>query len=86
MARVLVIHYTDKGKLPLKQLNKDELLKKAGEWLKANPDVKFNGSFANNDGVGICDWEAPSADKVKEAIEALGVPYDTIVEVNQVLP
>ena len=86
MARVLVIHHTDKGRLPLKQLNKDELLNKAGEWLKANPDVKFNGSFANSDGIGICDWEAPSADKVKVAIEALGVPYDTIVEVNQVLP
>jgi hypothetical protein len=86
MARVLVIHYTDKGRLPLRQLNKDELLKKAGEWLKANADVKFNGSFANSDGVGICDWEAPSTDKVKEAIEALGVPYDAIVAVNQVLP
>ena len=86
MARVLVIHHTDKGKLPLKQLNKDELLSKAGEWLKANPDVKFNGSFANTDGVGICDWDAPSTEKVKVAIEALGVPYDTIVEVNQVLP
>ena len=86
MARVLVIHYTDKGRLPLKQINKDELLGKAGEWLKANPDVKFNGSFANNDGVGICDWDAPSAEKVKVAIEALGVPYDTITEVNQVLP
>ena len=86
MARVLVVHYTDKGRLPLKQIDKDELLGKAGEWLKANPDVKFNGSFANSDGIGICDWDAPSAEKVKVAIEALGVPYDTITEVNQVLP
>lgn len=84
--RVLVIHCTDKGKLPLAQLNKDELLVKAGEWLKDNPDVKFNGAFASNDGVGICDWDAPSADKVKEAVEGLGVPYDAIVEVSQVLP
>jgi hypothetical protein len=86
VARVLAIHYTDKGKLPLNRLNKNELLSKAGQWLKANPDVKFNGSFANSDGVGICDWDAPSAGKVKVAIEALGVPYDTIVEVNQILP
>ena len=86
MARVLAIHYTDRGRLPLKQINKDELLSKAGEWLKANPDVKFNGSFANNEGIGICDWEAPGTEKVKTAIETLGVPYDTIVEVNKVLP
>lgn len=84
--RILVLHCTKKGQLPLKQLNKDELLKKAGEWLKANPDVKFNGTFANVDGVGICDWEAPSVKKVEEVIKALGVPYDAIVGVTQVLP
>ena len=86
MPRILVLRCTDKGKLPLKQINKDDLLKKAGDWLKANPDVKFNGTFANDDGMGICDWEAPNAGKVEEAVKALGVPYDTIIQVKQVLP
>ena len=86
MARILVIHYTYQGTLPLAEINKEELLAKAGDWLKANPDVKFNGTFTNGDGVGICDWEAPTIEKVKEAVEALGAPYDTIVEVSQVLP
>jgi hypothetical protein len=86
MARVLVIHYTNKGKLSFSKINQNELLFRAGEWLKANPDVKFNGTFADKNGVGISDWEAPSIAKVKQAVDSLKVPYDTIVEVTKVLP
>lgn len=84
MGRVLVIHCTEKGKLPLAQLNKEETLAKLTELLKANPGISTTGAFTNDDGVGICDWEAPSADKVKEIVDALGAPYDAIVEVKQV--
>jgi len=86
MARVLVIHCTDKGKLPLQQMDRNDLLAKANEWLKANPDVKFNGTFTDGNGVGICDWDAPNKEKVREAVEKLGTPYDQIVEAGQVLP
>ena len=87
MARVLAMHYGT-GRLPpsVVAANKAELLRKAGEFLKANPDVQFHGSFVSDDGVGICDWTAPNAAKVVEALKALGAPYDRVVVVNQVLP
>ena len=87
MARILVIHH-DAGRLPpsVVAANKTELLRKAGDWLKANPDVRFNGTFVNSEGIGICDWDAPSTAKVVEALNALGAPYDDVVMVNQVLP
>ena len=87
MARILVIHH-DAGRLPpsVVSANKAELLRKAGEWLKANPDVQFHGTFVNPQGIGICDWTSPSTAKVVEALKALGAPYDDVVEVAQVLP
>ena len=39
--------------------------------LKEYPDVKFNGTYVDEKGMGICDWEAPNA--VREIVEkALG--------------
>jgi len=67
-------------------LAKNDLLPKASGWLKANPDVKFNGTFTDGNGVGICDWDAPNKEKVREAVKRLGVPYDQIVGIGQVLP
>jgi hypothetical protein len=88
MAKVIVFHYTDKGKLP--KLSKDELngiMKKIYDELKNYPDVKFNGTFVDEDGKGICDWEAPNAEMVNEVIEkVLGQPpADGTIVVKRVL-
>jgi hypothetical protein len=58
MVRVLVIHL--KKKLPkLDEKAKEELMKKAQEVLKNYPGVQFKGTFVDENGIGVCDWEAP---------------------------
>ena len=76
MAKVIVFHYTDKGKLPnLSKDEVDEIMRNIYDELKEYPDVKFNGTFVDKEGRGICEWEAPNADVVKEIIEkVLGEP------------
>jgi len=85
MARVLVIHLNNR--MPkLDEKAKRELLKKAQELLFKYPGVKFNGTFVDDDGVGICDWDAPDAETVERIVRELGAPYDKVVAVKQVLP
>jgi len=87
MVRVFVMRY-NKGKLPPDEITgemKEDIVKKVEDLLKEYPDVKFNGLWVNEDGIGICDWEAPDVDTVKRIVEAVGSPYDDIVEVKKVL-
>ena len=75
MAKVLVFHYTARGKLPKLNPNEiEDVKKKIEEVLKDYPDVKFNGTYVDEEGMGICDWEAPNADVVKEILK-LCTPY-----------
>ena len=75
------------NRLPkLDEAAKQALLKKAQELLARYPGVKFNGSFVDDEGVGICDWEAPDAETVERIVKELGAPYDKVVAVKQVLP
>jgi len=88
MAKIIVFHYTEAGRLP--KLSREELIdirNKFLDVLKDYPDVHFNGTFINENGMGICDWEAPSAEMVKEVVQkALGSPPgDPVIEVKQVL-
>ena len=88
MAKVLVFHYTDKGRLP--KLSPEEIegiKKKLGAEVEKHPDVKFNGTFVDEEGSGICYWEAPNAEVVNEIIkEVLGEPpVDGTAVVKQVL-
>ena len=56
MARVLVFHFTEQGRLP--KLSKDELIgiqNKFLDVLKDYPDVHFNGTYVDENGMGICD-------------------------------
>ncbi len=88
MAKIVVFHYSDEGKLPkLNEYELNELKEKFNEELKNYPDVKFNGTFVDEEGRGICDWEAPDADVVKEVItKVLGEPpADGTIVVKQVL-
>ncbi len=87
MTRVFVMRY-NKGKLPPSTITeemKKEITEKMSEFLKDNPDVKFNGLWVNKEGIGICDWEAPDAETVRKAVEAVGSPYDEVIEVEKIL-
>ena len=56
--------------------------------IEKHPGVKFNGTFVDDQGREICDWEAPSAQVVREIVKAvLGeeAPVDEIVEVKRVM-
>jgi len=76
MAKILVFHYTEKGRLP--KLTKEQLndiSNRIYDELKNYPDVKFNGTFIDEEGRGICDWEAPDTKVVEEIIvNVLGAP------------
>ena len=88
MAKVIVFHYTDEGKLP--PLSSEELTgikKKLDSELKNHPDITFNGTFVDDSGRGFCDWDAPSADAVHKVLKTvLGAPpADGTAVVKQVL-
>ena len=88
MARVFVMRY-NKGKIPPSDLTeemKKDIGEKVGDFLKENPDVKFNGLWVNDDGIGVCDWEAPDAETVRTAVESVGSDYDEVIEVEKVMP
>lgn len=88
MAKILVFHFTEKGRLPKLSKNElDEIVKKFHQVLIDYPDVKFNGTFVDENGMGVCDWEAPNVEVVKEVIKkALGAPpVDPVIEVKRVL-
>ena len=69
MAKVIVFHYTDAGRLPpLSTAELTNLKTKFDSELKKHPDVTFNGTFVDDSGRGICDWDAPSAEVVSDII------------------
>jgi len=85
VVRVIVIHLSNK--MPrLDEKAKEELLKRAQEVLRKYPGVQYKGTFVDEEGVGICDWEAPDAATVEKIVKELGAPYDKVVAVKQVLP
>lgn len=76
MAKVLVFHFTENGRLPaLSKEEADGITSKIAAIIKDYPGVKFNGTFVDENGKGICDWEAPNAQVVNEIVEkVLGAP------------
>lgn len=88
MPKVVVFHFTEKGKLP--KLSKDELKNIRNrflETLKDYPDVTFHGTYVNEEGIGFCDWEAPDANVVKEIVKKVlgSEPVDPTIVVKKVL-
>jgi hypothetical protein len=87
LVKVLVLRH-NKGKLPPSALT-DDFKKQVGgameKYFKENPEVKFNGLWVNEEGVGICDWDAPNTELVKKFIDGVGGSYDEIVAVKKVL-
>jgi hypothetical protein len=85
LVRVLVIHL--RKRMPkLDEKAKGELLSRAQEVLKRYPNVQFKGTFVDDSGVGVCEWEAPDAATVEKIVKELKAPYDKVVAVKQILP
>ena len=88
MAKVLIFHYTKEGRLPkLSKKELEDIVKQLDDVLKDYPEVKFNGTYVDENGMGICDWEAPNANIVKEILKkVLGAPpADPAIVVRRVL-
>ncbi len=88
MVKVIVFHYTDNGRLPKLSKNElNEIMKNIYDELKNYPDVKYNGTYVDNEGKGICDWDAPNAEVVNEILNKVlgGPPMDGAIEVKRVL-
>ena len=91
MVTVIVFHFTEKGLLPTK-LSEEAYrsLRTEIDKVLEDPkykDVYFNGTFVDENGKGVCLWNAPNAEIVKEVIEeVLGCPpVDGAIEVKQVI-
>ena len=88
MAKVIVFHYTDNGRVPKLGKNEfDGIMKNIYDELKNYPDVKFNGTYINEEGKGICDWDAPNVEIVNEIIKKVigESPIDGLAAVERVL-
>ncbi|MEM1604394.1 MAG: DUF4242 domain-containing protein [Zestosphaera sp.] len=87
MPLIVVFHFTDAGRLPkLSEEQRKSIRAKFLEVLKEYPDVTFYGTWVDSEGRGICLWEAPSAEVVKEIVsKVLGSPpTDPVIEVKKV--
>lgn len=84
MPKVIVFHLNEKGRLPKLTPEQGQAIKNSLEKaLQENPQVKYNGTYVNAEGIGICDWEAPDAETVEKIVkEAIGAPYDAVVAVE----
>jgi len=84
MAKFLVMHYTDKGKIsPLTPEQGAEIKKAMEDALAKNPAVKYNGTMWDpSTGIGVCDFDAPTAKDVEDVLAAEGAPYDVVVPVE----
>ena len=88
MARILVFHFTERGRLP--KLTREQLIEIRNKFLdvlKDYPDVHFNGTYVDENGMGICDWEAPNPEVVKEIVQKVlgSPPVDPVIVVKRVL-
>jgi len=82
MVKVFIMRY-NKGRIPPANLTEEmkrDITKKVGDFLKENPDAKFNGLWVNDESIDICEWETPNAEIVRKAVEGMDSPYDEVVE------
>ena len=91
MSKILVMRYAD-GLIPpyyFTEEKKKEIGEKIGAFLVDNPETKLNGLWLDEDGMGMCEWEAPDVETVEKALDAVGMPLcerDEIIEVEKVMP
>lgn len=88
MAKVLVFHFTEQSWIPkFTPQESAEIIGRFYDVLKNYPDVKFNGAYADENGMGIGIWDAPNADLVKEVVMKVtgAPPKDPTIVIRRVL-
>lgn len=88
MAEIIVYHYSEKARVPaLSPQQAKEIRAKFDEVLKDFPGVIFHGVFVNENGQGICRWDAPDVATVVEIVTRVDghPPVDGAVAVKQIL-
>jgi hypothetical protein len=77
MKRFLVFH-----KVPSEMLT-PEKIKEMGSAMRDDPEIKGYRSFINaTEGRGVCVFDAPDSDALGRWLSNLGLPYDSIMEVE----
>lgn len=86
MAKVIVFHLTEVGRLhKLSDEELKNLRKKFDEVLRDYPGVTLS-TYVDENGMGICDWKAESAERVKKILEKVRLPpVDPVTIVKRIL-
>lgn len=88
MTRIIVMFESTEARLPPSAISEEEAeaFKEAiTDFVESNPSVTWSGFYANADGVGIAEWEAPNTEAIEAFYDDLeGVSPDAIVEVEKI--
>lgn len=87
MAKIIVFHFIEAERVPkLTERELKDLREKFDEELKNYPGVFFT-TYLDENGMGICDWEAPDTETVKEIEKKVlgSPPADPVILVRKVL-
>jgi hypothetical protein len=88
MARIIVYHYSPAARVPsLTPAQCAAIRQKYAAVCRAYPGANLRGVFADANGQGICEWEAPSVAVVNEIITQVDghPPIDGAVLVKQII-
>ena len=88
MARIIVYHYSPVARVPkLTPAECAGIRAKYDDALRDHPGVKLHGVFADANGQGICEWEAPDVATVNAIITKVDghPPVDGTVAVTRLL-
>ena len=88
MARIIRFHYNEPSPLgKVSRKDREDMLKRLRDILKDYPNVKFKGTYLDDNGIGTCEWDAPNTEVVKEITEKLrgSPPADLVIMVKKVL-
>ncbi len=88
MAKIIVYHYSPAARVPaLTPAQCAEIRQNYDNALCNYPGVILHGVFVDSKGQGICEWEAPSIETVKEIITKVDgrPPADDVVLVNRII-
>jgi hypothetical protein len=88
IVHIIVFHYTPAARVPtLSATECSAIRQKFDAVLRDYPGVVFHGVFVDQNGQGICAWDAPSVEVVNEIITKVDghPPVDGAVAVWKIL-
>jgi hypothetical protein len=88
MARIIVFHFSPAARVPaLSAAQCADVRSRFDEVLKDYPGIVFHGVSVDAQGQGICEWEAPNAEVVREIVTKVDghPPVDGLTVVEQII-